>query len=90
MIRCQETNGNMRAVHKFPQAGNGNFTGVGRDGRAVSAGCQVVCTSQFGDFERATGMIPSAGPPQQHFTVGVWTDENFTHTGIYPFVTPEQ
>lgn len=60
-------------VHK---AGIGNFTGVGRDGRAVSEGCQVVCSSQYGDFKRATGMIPSAGPPQQHFTIIVGTQEN--------------
>lgn len=45
------------------RAGVGNFTGVGRDGRAVSEGCLVVCTSQFSSFEDATGM--SANPPQR-------------------------
>jgi RHS repeat-associated protein len=60
-------------VHR---AGIGNFTGVGHDGRAVSEGCQVVCTQQYGDFKRATGMVPSAGSPQQHFTVIVDTQEN--------------
>lgn len=60
-------------VHR---AGRENFTGVGRDGRAVSEGCQVVCTSQYGDFKHATGMVPSAGAPQQHFTVIVNTQEN--------------
>jgi hypothetical protein len=60
-------------IHK---AGIGNFTGIGRDGRAVSEGCQVVCTSQFGAFKHATGMTPSAGPPQRHFTVTVNTQEN--------------
>ena len=57
-------------------AGRDNFTGVGRDGRAVSEGCQTVCTSQYGTFERAAGMIPSAGPPQRHFGVSIDTDEN--------------
>lgn len=60
-------------VHR---AGVGNFTGVGRDGRAVSQGCQVVCTSQYPDFKSATGMDPIAGPPQQHFTVDIYTQEN--------------
>ncbi len=60
-------------VHK---AGVNNFTGVGRDGRAVSEGCQVVCTSQFGAFKNATGMTPAAGGPQRHFTVWVDTQEN--------------
>jgi RHS repeat-associated protein len=60
-------------IHK---AGIGNFTGVGHDGRAVSEGCQVVCTSMFGAFKNATGMTPSAGPPQQHFTVILNTQEN--------------
>jgi RHS repeat-associated protein len=60
-------------VHR---AGIGNFTGVGRDGRAVSEGCQVICTSQYPAFERATGMMPSAGSPQGHFTVEVYTPEN--------------
>ena len=32
------------------QSGLGNFTGVGRDGRAVSEGSQVVCRSQYADF----------------------------------------
>lgn len=56
------------------QAGINNFTGVGRDGRAVSNGCLVVCTSQFGDFSTATGM--NASPPQRHFTVDVDTSVN--------------
>jgi RHS repeat-associated protein len=60
-------------IHK---AGINNFTGVGHDGRAVSEGCQVVCTSQFGAFKGATGMAPSAGAPQHHFTVVLNTQEN--------------
>lgn len=60
-------------VHR---AGVGNFTGVGRDGRPVSAGCGVICTSQYGAFKSATGMNPYAGSPQGHFTVIVNTQEN--------------
>jgi hypothetical protein len=60
-------------VHR---AGVNNFTGVGRDGRPVSAGCQVVCTSQYGDFMNATGM--SASPPQRNFTVDVGTRANMS------------
>jgi len=56
------------------QAGINNLTGIGRNGRAVSEGCQVVCTSQYTAFEGATGM--TARPPQGHFTVNVWTGEN--------------
>jgi RHS repeat-associated protein len=52
------------------------LTGMTLDGRPVSAGCQLICTAQYGDFERATGMNPSSGPPQQHFTVDLWTSEN--------------
>ncbi len=57
-------------------AGRDNFTGIGRNGKAVSEGCTTVCTSQYGSFERATGMIPSAGPPQRQFGVSIDTDEN--------------
>jgi RHS repeat-associated protein len=60
-------------VHR---AGRNNYTGVGRDGRPVSAGCQVVCTSQYAGFKGATGMNPSAGTPQGHFTVVLDTREN--------------
>jgi RHS repeat-associated protein len=56
-------------------AGGGN-SGWARHGRPISEGCQVVCTSQYADFERATGM--SATPPQQHFTVNVWSSANYT------------
>jgi len=59
------------------QSGLNNFTGVGQDGRAVSDGCQVICRSQYSDFETATGMTPSDGSaPQRHFTVTVDTDDN--------------
>ena len=57
-------------------AGRDNFTGVGRNGRAVSEGCQTVCTSQYRSFERASGMTPGQGPPQGHFHVSIDTDEN--------------
>ena len=57
-------------------AGVGNFTGVGSDGRAVSKGCQVVCTSQYGDFLHATGIRPDEGSPQRHFTVTLNTEGN--------------
>jgi hypothetical protein len=62
-------------------AGVNNFTGVGSDGRPVSAGCQVVCTSQYADFKSATGMSPSAGSPQQHFMVILGTYENWPAPG---------
>jgi RHS repeat-associated protein len=55
-------------------AGGGNQAGVGRNGRPVSEGCQVVCTSQYTDFKAATGM--SANPPQRNFTVDVDTSAN--------------
>jgi hypothetical protein len=45
-------------------AGGGNGTGG-----HVSTGCLVVCTSQYSDFQDATGM--SADPPQKHFTIDV-------------------
>ena len=57
-------------------AGRDNFTGSGRDGGAVSEGCTTLCTSQYGSFERATGMNPGAGSPQRHFGVSIDTDEN--------------
>jgi RHS repeat-associated protein len=73
-------------VHR---AGVDNFTGIGRNGRAVSEGCQVVCTSQYPDFLRATGINPEAGSPQRHFTVDVFTEQNRTPIGIripfFPF-----
>jgi RHS repeat-associated protein len=57
-------------------AGVDNFTGVGRDGRPVSEGCTVICTIQYPSFERATGIVPSAGTPQNHFTIDLNTREN--------------
>jgi RHS repeat-associated protein len=59
------------------QSGIGNFTGIGRDGRAVSEGCQIIPRSQFGDFMGATGMTTDDGTnPQHHFTVTVDTPLN--------------
>jgi hypothetical protein len=68
-------------------AGVNNFTGVGRDGRAVSEGCQVVCTSQYGNFMNATGM--SASPPQRHFTVDVDASENRKYADPLPPGVPQ-
>jgi hypothetical protein len=57
-----------------------NLTGMvhNKSGNIVptSAGCTVVCSSQYSSFERATGMIPSAGPPQQHFNIFMGTKAN--------------
>jgi len=68
------------------QAGIGNFTGVGHDGRAVSNGCLVVCTSQFGDFEGAAGM--NATPPQRHFTIDVDAGANGVNADPIPAGNP--
>jgi RHS repeat-associated protein len=68
------------------QAGIGNFTGVGHDGRAVSNGCLVVCTSQFSDFSDATGM--SATPPQRHFTIDVDAGANGVNADPIPAGNP--
>lgn len=57
-------------------AGINNFTGVGRDGRAVSNGCLVVCRTEYGNFLHSTGMTPDAGAPQRHFTVFIDATEN--------------
>jgi hypothetical protein len=38
-------------------------------GRPVSEGCQTIYRDQYADFLRATGRVPTAGPPQQHYTV---------------------
>ena len=58
-----------------------NLTGMvhNRAGAVVptSAGCQLICSSQYTDFQRATGMIPSAGPPQQHFGVVLGATPNW-------------
>jgi hypothetical protein len=71
-------------VHK---AGRDNFTGIGQDGRAVSKGCQVIASSQYEDYERATGMMPNDGSaPQGHFTVTVDTPEN--HLYADPVLPP--
>ena len=56
-------------------AGGGNFTGVSARG-PVSAGCQVICTSQYSNFLEFTGLRPVAGPQQKAFTVKVYTNEN--------------
>jgi len=69
------------------QAGVGNFTGVGHDGRAVSNGCLVVCTSQYGDFEDTTGM--SATPPQRHFTIDVDAGANGVNADPLPPGVPQ-
>ncbi len=52
------------------------FTGIGSDGRAVSAGCQVVCRPEYGDFLNAVGVTPVPTVPQYHFTVTVNTSWN--------------
>ena len=52
-------------------------TGMTSNGRPISAGCQLVCSTQYHQFERATGLLsPNASPPQRHFTVIVDTAEN--------------
>ncbi len=65
--------------------GLGNWAGNGsqeetrkgiRTMRAVSEGCQLVCSSQYGAFLHATGARPDAGTPQRHFTVTINTKEN--------------
>jgi RHS repeat-associated protein len=58
-------------------AGRGNFTGGN-----VSWGCLVVCTSQYSDFENATGI--SATPRQQHFTVDLDTSDNQKYADPIP------
>ena len=64
------------AGHEVPRAPMG-LTGMTLDGRPVSKGCQLVCTSQYGAFEQSTGMRPSDGSqPQGHFTVTINTAEN--------------
>jgi hypothetical protein len=68
-----------------PAAGS-NFTGVGSNGRAVSNGCLVVCTSQYGGFEDATGM--SADPPQRHFTIDVDAGANGVNADPLPAGPP--
>jgi RHS repeat-associated protein len=62
----QGANANGVLVHK---AGIDNFTGIGRDGRAVSEGCQTIASSQYADFQSATGLVPAQGTPQQSFGV---------------------
>ena len=66
-------------------AAGGNLTGMVhslRTGEIVptSAGCQLICTSQYTDFISATGMYNRYGTPgspaQQHFNVVVDTEEN--------------
>ena len=53
------------------------FTGIGRDGRDVSAGCVLVCTPEYRDFLHATGINPGDGSaPQRHFGVVLNTEEN--------------
>jgi hypothetical protein len=74
------------AMGDLVRAGIGNFTGLGHDGRAVSEGCLVVCTSQFVDFEAATGM--SANPPQRHFTIDLDASQNQKFADPVP-LTPQ-
>ena len=50
------------------------LTGMTLSGHAVSQGCQLICTRQYGSFESVTGL--SASPPQRNFTVTVDTSEN--------------
>ncbi len=47
-----------------------------RHGPPVSEGCQVVCTSQYSNFQRVTGIVPTAGTPQNAFTIDVRTTAN--------------
>lgn len=50
------------------------LTGMTLGGRPVSAGCQLICTRQYGSFENVTGL--DASPPQNNFTVILNTSEN--------------
>jgi hypothetical protein len=47
-----------------------------RLGPPVSEGCQVVCTSQYSTFQRVTGIVPTAGTPQNAFTIDVRASAN--------------
>jgi RHS repeat-associated protein len=47
-----------------------------RHGPPISEGCQVVCTSQYSTFQRVTGIVPTAGAPQNAFTIDVRTSAN--------------
>lgn len=49
-------------------------TGMTRNGMPISAGCQLICSTQYGAFEHVTGL--NASPPQNTFTVTVDTSEN--------------
>jgi RHS repeat-associated protein len=49
-------------------------TGMTRNGMPISAGCQLICSTQYGAFEGVTGL--NASPPQNNFTVTVDTSEN--------------
>jgi len=51
-----------------------SLTGMTSRDQAVSQGCQLICTSQYGSFENVTGL--NASPPQRNFTVTVDTSEN--------------
>jgi RHS repeat-associated protein len=56
-------------------AGSGDAA-FARHGPPVSEGCQVVCTSQYSTFQRVTGIVPTAGTPQNAFTIDVRTTAN--------------
>lgn len=52
-------------------------TGMTSNGRPISAGCRLVCSTQYHKFEQASGLLsPNGSPPQRHFTVIVDTTEN--------------
>jgi RHS repeat-associated protein len=42
----------------------------------ISAGCQTIYRDQFSDFQRVTGLVPTAGSEQGSFSVTVSTGEN--------------
>jgi len=57
-------------------AGRNNYTGLLSNRHGVSEGCALVCSTQYREFQRATGMAPSSGPPQEHFTVELNSSAN--------------
>jgi hypothetical protein len=60
-------------VHK---AGLGGVAVASDPTHPISAGCQTIYRDQFSDFQRVTGLVPTAGSEQGAFSVTVSTGEN--------------
>jgi RHS repeat-associated protein len=54
-------------IHK---AGKNDGT-MGSPSHPVSSGCQTIQSDQWSDFQRTTGLVPTAGNPQHQFTVNL-------------------